>query len=213
MNTPNRFKKFGGVQIPNIVEYLKDYINVEPNVTISVGCDSIQKRHKTTYCITIMLYDVGLHHGAHVVFFRTSVPKIKNTFERLRKESDYALELAEYLHTELSEFYTRKDLNILERKRYKYHLLKSEGKYDHVLQHHEGNVIENLSLVNDEVDFEFKLVDIHLDFNPFEGLNGKNKSHTSYRSFVPWLRGMGYRVFAKNLSFASTSAADLLLKD
>jgi len=35
----------------------------------------------------------------------------------------------------------------------------------------------------------------------------------SYKANVPWLRSLGYRVFAKNIAFAATSAADLLLQD
>jgi hypothetical protein len=38
----NRFKRFGGDYIPDIIEYLSDYISKDPGVTISVGCDSIQ---------------------------------------------------------------------------------------------------------------------------------------------------------------------------
>jgi len=57
-----------------------------------------------------------------------------------------------------------------------------------------------------------------LDFNPVEGKvdgrgHAKNRSNLSYKTYVPWLRGMGYRVFAKNIAFAATSAADLLLQD
>ena len=64
----------------------------------------------------------------------------------------------------------------------------------------------------------YKLVDIHVDFNPFEGtINergiSKNKSNLAYRSYVPWLRGMNYRVYAKPLAWGATSAADLLLQD
>jgi hypothetical protein len=31
------FKKFGGEYIPDIVEYLREQINADPNITISVG--------------------------------------------------------------------------------------------------------------------------------------------------------------------------------
>ena len=65
---------------------------------------------------------------------------------------------------------------------------------------------------------EFRLVDLHVDFNPNEGTKNergisKNKSYIAYKSYVPWLRGMGFRTWAKPLSFASTTAADLLLQD
>jgi hypothetical protein len=65
---------------------------------------------------------------------------------------------------------------------------------------------------------DFKLVDLHIDFNPFEGnINekgiSKNRSYVAYKSFAPWLRGLGFRTWAKPMAFASTSAADLLLQD
>ena len=85
----NRFKKFGGDYIPDIIEYLRDYINNDPGVTISIGCDSIQKRRRTVYAITIMMHNGDLRHGAHVVFFRESCPKIRENQERLYKEAQW----------------------------------------------------------------------------------------------------------------------------
>ena len=61
-----------------------------------------------------------------------------------------------------------------------------------------------------------KVVDLHVDFNPFESSQydkgHRNRSYVAYKSYVPWLRGLGFRVWAKPMGFASTSAADLLLK-
>ena len=45
----NKFKKFGGERIPDVIEYIKDYIKENPKVTISLGCDSVQRRRKTIY--------------------------------------------------------------------------------------------------------------------------------------------------------------------
>lgn len=213
----NRFKKFGGDYIPDIIEYLKDYIQKDPGVTISIGCDSIQKRRRTIYAITIMMYNGDLKRGAHVVFFRESCPKIRENNERLFKEAQYLHDLGVYLDDELSKFYTRIDLTDNERKRYKYHLLKCSGEYSHVPLHQEEAVMNALFLTpTDMVDF--RTIDVHVDFNPFEGsLNEKgimkNKSYPAYKSYVPWLRGMGFRTWAKPMAFASTSAADLLLQD
>lgn len=213
----NRFKKFGGDYIPDIIEYLKDYIQKDPGVTISIGCDSIQKRRRTIYAITIMMYNGDLKRGAHVVFFRESCPKIRDNNERLFREAQYLHDLGVYLDDELSKFYTRIDLTDNERKRYKYHLLKCSGEYSHVPLHQEEAVMNALFLTpTDMVDF--RTIDVHVDFNPFEGsLNEKgimkNKSYSAYKSYVPWLRGMGFRTWAKPMAFASTSAADLLLQD
>ena len=212
-----KFKKFGGDHIPDIVEYLKEYIEKDPTVTISVGCDSVQRRRKTVYAVTIMLYDTDIKNGAHVIFYRENVLKVKDHFDRLQRESQYALEVADMLNKELSP-YERKDLSIKERKRYKFHLLKSTGQYSHVGLHNEENFTNALTLTESERTMDYKLVDIHVDYNPFEGHVdkkgvAKNKSNMSYKICVPYIRSMGYRVFAKPLGFASTSAADLLLQD
>ncbi len=213
----SKFKKFGGEYIPDIVQYLKDYISEDPTVTITVGCDSIQKRRRTVYAITIMMYNTDLKHGAHVVFFRESCDKIRDNNERLYKEAQYLHDVATYLDGELSEFYVRKDLTDMERKRYKFHLARCNQEYSHVPIHLEEGVMNGLSLSSsDRIDF--RLVDIHIDFNPNEGRKNekgmiRNKSHAAYKSYVPWLRGLGFRTWAKPLAFGATTAADLLLQD
>ena len=213
----NRFKIFGGDYIPDIIEYLSDYISKDPGVTISVGCDSIQKRRRTVYAITIMMYNTDLRHGAHVVFFRESCPKIRDNNERLFKEAQYLHDIGTYLDGELSKFYKRTDLSEREMKRYKYHLLKCAGEYGHVPLHQDDAVMNALFLGPADM-IDYRTVDIHVDFNPFEGsINEKgvhkNKSYAAYKSYTPWLRGMGFRTWAKPIAWASTSAADLLLHD
>ena len=212
-----RFKKFGGEFIPDIIEYLRGYIQSNPNVTISIGCDSVQRRRKTIYAVTIMLYNVDFRNGAHLVFFRQNIQKVRDNFDRLQKEVEILQEVAEFLQTELEPFYKRSDLTLIEIKKYKFHLNKCNGDYDNLPLLNEYEFTRNINLIGHEMDQEFKLIDIHVDFNPFEGKSDSrgysvNKSNISYKSFVPWLRGMGYRVWAKPLSFASSSAADLLLK-
>lgn len=213
-----RFKKFGGEFIPDIIEYLKGYIDHNPNVTISVGCDSVQKRRKTIYAVTIMLYNVDFKNGAHLVFFRQNIQKIRDNFDRLQKEVEILQEVSDFLQTELSPFYRRSDLTQMERKKYKFHLNKCNGDYLHLPNMNEYDFIKNLTLTDHESIQDFKLVDIHIDFNPFEGKStnrgySTNRSYLSYKSFVPWLRGMGYRVWAKPNAYAASSAADLLLQD
>ena len=213
----NRFKKFGGDYIPDIIEYLREYVEKDPTVTITVGTDSIQKRRRTVYAITIMLYNTDIKRGAHVVFFRESCTKIRDNQERLYKEAQYLHDVGTYLDNELSSWYKREDLTDIERKRYKYHLLKCAGEYKNVQSHHEDDVMKNLFLTPADM-LDVKLVDLHVDFNPFEGtINekgiSKNRSYVAYKSFVPWLKGIGFRVWSKPMAPASSSAADLLLQD
>ena len=214
----NRFKKFGGFYVPDIIDYLKDYLKEDPTTTISVGCDSIQKRKRTIFACTIMLYNTDIKNGAHVVFFRENVDKIRDNFERLNKEAQYCFEIAEFLNKELQDYYSRQDLTELERRKYKFHLLRCDGEYQDLPLHHEDAFVKRLILTDYEKNNQYKLVDIHVDFNPFEGSvtekgTHKNKSNLAYKAYVPWLRGMNYRVFSKPLSHAATSAADLLLQD
>jgi predicted RNase H-related nuclease YkuK (DUF458 family) len=213
----NKFKRFGGEYIPDIIEYLKNYLDRDPTTTVTVGCDSIQKRNKTIYAITIMLYNGDIRNGAHVVFFRESHKKIMDNQERLYKEAQYLFDIGTYIDGELSHFYKRGDLNDLQRKKYKYHLLKCEGKYLNIEPHREESFVNRLVL-NSEDMIDYRLVDLHVDFNPVEGNvneNGisKNKSYVCYKSYVPWLRSSGFRTWAKDMSHAATTAADLLLKD
>lgn len=218
MELKSRFKKFGEDFIPDIIEYLKEFIEREPGVTISVGCDSVQKKRKTLFAITIMLYNRDIKNGAHVVFFRENLPKIRDNFDRLSREVTFIQDISEFLEAELSKFYTRKDLSEIEIKKYKFHTLKCNGEYENLSNYDESIVTKNLPLTDLEKNFKFKLVDIHLDFNYKEGKNdskgyAKNKSYLAYKAYVPWLRGSGWRVWVKPHSHASSSAADLLIQD
>lgn len=213
-----KFKKFGGEFIPDIVEYLRNHISENPNVTISVGCDSVQKRKRTFYALTIMMYNNDIRNGAHVVFFRQSFDKIKDNHERLQKEALLAYELAEFLNTELSPFYQRVDISDYNRKYYKYHLMKSTSEFSYLQPQDVSKYVNNISLTDAEKSVEYKLVDIHLDFNPFESTQHSkgrtnNRSNLAYKAYIPWLRGMNYKVFCKPMSHAATGAADLLLQN
>jgi predicted RNase H-related nuclease YkuK (DUF458 family) len=208
----NKFKKFGGEMIPDIIEYLKEIIEREPTSTIRVGCDSIQVRRRTIYAVTVMTYNTDLKNGAHVVFFRESCPKIRDTQERLYKEAQYLHDVGTFINDELEKFYIRTDITDIERRKYKYHLLKSAGEFSETLLHNEEGVMNNLTLT-DADRVEVKQIDLHVDFNPFPGSTNRNRSYIAYKSYVPWLRGLGFRVWCKPLSFGATSAADLLLKN
>ena len=220
-----RWKKFGGEKIPDVITYILNYIKENPYVTISLGCDSVQRRRKTVYAITIMFYSISVKNGAHVIYFRENVNKIRDNFDRLSKEAEFVLNIAEWLNKELDGNYIRLDLSDIEQKRYKYHIAKCNGEFSHVSMSNDDVVIKNLTLTDEDKVKQFKLIDLHLDYNPFDGgleIKGKddkkvrgvkNKSNIAYKAWVAGLRGYGYRVFCKPSSYAASSAADLLLKN
>jgi predicted RNase H-related nuclease YkuK (DUF458 family) len=210
------FSTYEGGLIPDIISYVKEYISERPGVTVSVGCDSTQKRRKTTFACTVMFHNKDIRNGAHVVFYRDSTPKIKDHFDRLYRESEYALTLAEHLDAGLCDW-ERSDIDIFERKRYVYHTLLSDGKAPVVMDHERENYISRMHLDDSESNRVFRKVDIHLDYNPseFSLMQGRlrpNRSYPVYRAFVPGIRGMGYRTWVKPLAYGATSAADLLVK-
>ena len=211
----SRFKKFGGEQIPDVVEYIREIMEREPGSVVSVGCDSIQVRRRTIYAVTVMIYDTEVKKGAHVVFFRESCPKIRETQERLYKEAQYLNDVGTWINDELEKVGVTRNLPELEKRKYKYHLLKSAGEYANVELHNEEAVVRNLVMTDGDL-MDTKVIDLHVDFNPFESSQyekgHRNKSFIAYKSYVPWLRGLGFRVWAKPLAFSATSAADLLLK-
>ena len=211
----SRFKKFGGEQIPDVIEYIREIMEREPGSVVSVGCDSIQVRRRTIYAVTVMIYDTEVKKGAHVVFFRESCPKIRETQERLYKEAQYLHDVGTWINDELEKVGVTRNLPELEKRRYKYHLLKSAGEYANVELHNEEALVRNLVMTDADL-IDTKVIDLHADFNPFESSQyekgHRNKSFVAYKSYVPWLRGLGFRVWCKPMGFASTSAADLLLK-
>ena len=211
----SRFKKFGGEQIPDVIEYIREIMEREPGSVVSVGCDSIQVRRRTIYAVTFMIYDTEVKKGAHVVFFRESCPKIRETQERLYKEAQYLHDVGTWINDELEKVGVTRNLPELEKRRYKYHLLKSAGEYANVELHNEEALVRNLVMTDADL-IDTKVIDLHADFNPFESSQyekgHRNKSFVAYKSYVPWLRGLGFRVWCKPMGFASTSAADLLLK-
>lgn len=211
----SRFKKFGGEQIPDVIEYIREIMEREPGSVVSVGCDSIQVRRRTIYAVTVMIYDTEIKKGAHVVFFRESCPKIRETQERLYKEAQYLNDVGTWINDELEKVGVTRNLPELEKRKYKYHLQKCVGEYANVELHNEEAVVRNLVMTDGDL-MDTKVIDLHVDFNPFESSQyekgHRNKSFIAYKSYVPWLRGLGYRVWAKPMAFAATSAADLLLK-
>lgn len=56
----------------------------------------------------------------------------------------------------------------------------------------------------------YRRVEIHVDVNPLEGINKKNKSNVAYKSIMGMLCGSGFSVKSKPIAYAASTAADLL---
>jgi predicted RNase H-related nuclease YkuK (DUF458 family) len=79
----------------DLISYIKDWMELKPNVEILIGCDSQNFSDKTIYAIVVALYDKG--KGAHVLYNRWKTQREPTRNIRLLNEVWYAVEAAETL--------------------------------------------------------------------------------------------------------------------
>jgi predicted RNase H-related nuclease YkuK (DUF458 family) len=95
-NVMKQFRTLYGNPIPDVIEYIREYISTRENVEILIGSDSQSySNRKTVYGVVIALYTKG--KGAHVLCMRETVPMEHNTPSRLLSEVWKSIEIAEYL--------------------------------------------------------------------------------------------------------------------
>jgi len=92
----NKFKTINGSVIPDVIDYIKNYINENENVELLIGSDSQSYGNiKTIYGVVIVLYRKG--NGAHIICTK-ELTKIENNLSvRLLNEVYKSIEVAEYL--------------------------------------------------------------------------------------------------------------------
>ncbi len=91
-----QFRTLYGTYIPNLIEYVKEYISTREGVEILIGSDSQCYGHKKTiYGVVIALYTPG--KGAHVLCTKETTPMDYNTPHRLLNEVWKSIEIAEWL--------------------------------------------------------------------------------------------------------------------
>ena len=101
------FKLFGGQELENLGEYLREYYALYPDIQIYIGTDSAQHGKVTKYATAISLLRPG--KGVHVVFNRHNIKRERDMFTRLWNEVEYTREVAEYVHDEMKDIYPHKD--------------------------------------------------------------------------------------------------------
>jgi predicted RNase H-related nuclease YkuK (DUF458 family) len=90
------FRTLYGTPIPNIIEYIREYISTRENVEILIGSDSQSySNRKTIYGVVIALYTKG--RGAHVLCTKETLPMEHNISTRLISEVWKSIEMAEFL--------------------------------------------------------------------------------------------------------------------
>ena len=184
------FKLFGGTQIEDVGQYVLDYVIKYPDTMVFIGTDSTQLRKQTLYATAVVLYHPG--SGAHIIYKRTRLSKVKDLFTRLWKEVELTREVAEYVNSTITGTYTfewNKD---------------TLREYKNMLRMPSD---DELREANIKLQSE-KLIFVDLDFNPSEN----HKSNVVHDAGVGTLKGLGYRVRTKPTAYAATCAADLVCK-
>jgi len=89
------FKKIEGGGDVDLLQYTKDTVSVYPNCKIYVGCDSQNNGGHTTYVTTVVFRFE--RRGAHVIYQKDVVPRIKELWTKLWGELQRSMDVADYL--------------------------------------------------------------------------------------------------------------------
>lgn len=177
------WRKWNKEVIDDINEYVLNYVkNVDRNVKIIVGCDSQPHRRRLTYAVTVIMYNETLKKGAHAVYAKIKIPRVRDVNAKIRKEAEFVYNVAESLDQTLRGTYY-----------YKF----DKNNYDDTIP---------TKLVEVHVDVNPK----RNTRNGRKFSN--NLSNEVYSEIMGWLCGSGFRVISKPYSYGSTGTADKLCK-
>jgi predicted RNase H-related nuclease YkuK (DUF458 family) len=91
-----KFRRLGDGREVDLIPYVRTELEQNENVRIYIGTDSQNIGEKTVYATVVVLH-YG-NNGAHVLYSKTTFPRVKDNFTRLWNEVEYSLEVAEELY-------------------------------------------------------------------------------------------------------------------
>jgi predicted RNase H-related nuclease YkuK (DUF458 family) len=104
------FKSLSNEKVVDLIPYLKEKLSASDDIKIYIGTDSQNIGGKTVYASVIVLH-YG-NRGAHVVYSRMKVERIRERFAKLWKEVEISMEVAQYLREhDINATYIDIDLN------------------------------------------------------------------------------------------------------
>lgn len=96
----NKYFKTEEGQIVDILEHAVSQLQTFPDLKIHIATDSQNYGANTVYA-TVIVFRYGLK-GAHYIYLKQRLPRIRNHFNRLYKEGELTIECAEYLTSNVS---------------------------------------------------------------------------------------------------------------
>lgn len=101
------FKLFGGQELEDLGEYLREYYFLYPDIQIFIGTDSAQHGKVTKYATAVSMLRPG--KGVHVVYKRVTIPRERDMFTRLWNEVEYTRVVADYVNETMENIFPHKD--------------------------------------------------------------------------------------------------------
>lgn len=95
----DKFFKTQEGELVNVVEHTLQQLEKWPNMKIYVGTDSQDEGGKTRYA-TVVVYRYG-NRGAHFVYFKEEVPRIRDMYTRLFYEAQRTVAVAQLINSEI----------------------------------------------------------------------------------------------------------------
>lgn len=92
------FRKIGSDESVELLSYVKSVLETSPDMKIYVGCDSQSFSNKTVYVTTVVFRNGK--NGAHIVYRKENVPRVKDLWTKLWGELARAIDVAGYLKME-----------------------------------------------------------------------------------------------------------------
>lgn len=88
-----KFKTLLGHDVDDLIDYVKEYVNINKDTEVIIGSDSQSYgKRKTVYGVVVVLYNEG--KGGHVICRRENKPKQHDLSMRLIEEVWYSIEVA-----------------------------------------------------------------------------------------------------------------------
>lgn len=83
----------------DVIEHTKEQMEKWPGLKVYVGTDSQDYGGISRY-VTTVVYRYG-HRGAHYIYVKDEVPRIKDMFARLYNEAVKTIEIAQYIDSQI----------------------------------------------------------------------------------------------------------------
>jgi len=103
------FRTSHGESVPNVVNYVNNWLHEHPKGEIHVGADSKKCGHKTKYSVSICMWENN--YGVHEIHHTELINNYPDDFSRLWEEVERVVVIARKLNDLSAKIHVHVDLN------------------------------------------------------------------------------------------------------